>query len=405
MSHPSTRADVARYSPLYFLTALGAGGLTVSFFMWLLFWTPHPGRPVPVFEDLLKAFSSGGPMMKMMIGLAWAGIAFFALTMVRYLIWNGRLLAAWSQTEQGAALRAGNNETQLLAAPLAAAMAINVGFIVGLVFVPGLWSIVEYLFPVAMIAFMLVGYWALALMGEFWGRIFIAGGFDCAKNNSFAQMLPAFAIAMVGVGLAAPAAMSQTAWIAGLSYVLSSFFIVSAIALAMIKLVLGIRALMENGANPESAPTFWIVVPILTVLGIAFMRQDHGLHAHFGGHTDKAANFSFLTTLLALQLATLLFGWVVLRRTRYFARFVFGAECSPGSYALVCPGVALSVMLHFFINKGLVAVGLIAKFGAAYWALSAIPVLLQLATILLVFRLNAQHFSGKPTPQASVPAE
>jgi hypothetical protein len=35
------------YSPLYFLAALGAGGLSVTFFMWLMHWLPHPGRSVP----------------------------------------------------------------------------------------------------------------------------------------------------------------------------------------------------------------------------------------------------------------------------------------------------------------------------------------------------------------------
>lgn len=38
-----------RHSPLNFLAALGAGGLEVTFFMWLLFWVPYAGRPVPVF--------------------------------------------------------------------------------------------------------------------------------------------------------------------------------------------------------------------------------------------------------------------------------------------------------------------------------------------------------------------
>lgn len=41
---------------------------------------------------------------------------------------------------------------------LALAMTVNVGFIVGLVFVPDLWAAVEYLFPLAMIAFALIGF-------------------------------------------------------------------------------------------------------------------------------------------------------------------------------------------------------------------------------------------------------
>jgi len=38
------------YSPLYFLAALGAGGLSVSFFLMLMlmFWILHPGQPILV---------------------------------------------------------------------------------------------------------------------------------------------------------------------------------------------------------------------------------------------------------------------------------------------------------------------------------------------------------------------
>ena len=55
------------------------------------------------------------------------------------------------RSAKGQALRASNGETQLLAMPLALAMTVNVGFILGLVFVPGLWNVVEYLFPLAML--------------------------------------------------------------------------------------------------------------------------------------------------------------------------------------------------------------------------------------------------------------
>jgi hypothetical protein len=34
------------YSPLYFLSALGAGGLAISFYMYLMWFTPHEGSPV-----------------------------------------------------------------------------------------------------------------------------------------------------------------------------------------------------------------------------------------------------------------------------------------------------------------------------------------------------------------------
>ena len=113
---------------------------------------------------------------------------------------------------------------------------------------------------------------------------------------------------------------------------------------------------------------------------------------HFGSHGTPADTFTMLTTFLSLQLAFALFGYVVMRRQGYFGRFVTGSERSAGSYVLVCPGVATAVILQFFINKGLVGIGLIDKFGMAYWLLTVLPLAVQAATIWLVFTLNAKHF-------------
>jgi len=393
------------YSPLYFLAALGSGGLVVTFFMWLLFWVPHPGRPVAVFADIVAVFDSGTLALQIAVLGAWAGIAVSAFTMARLLAWNISELAAFRRTDGFAALRASNNETQLLAAPLTVAMAINVAFIVGLVFVPGLWSVAEYLFPLALLGFLAVGAWTLALMGDFWGRILTKGTFDCTRNNSFGQLLPAFALAMVGVGLAAPAAMSQTAWVAGVSYIASSLFVVMAVLVGTVKLFLGVRAMMEHGANAESAPTLWIVVPIVTVITIAMMRQDHALHAHFAGGAGPAEMFAMLTKMLSVVVAFIHIGLVVLLRQGYFARYVTGPERSAGSYALVCPGVALAVMMQFFINKGLVGVGLVEKFSLTFWILTALALALQAATIWLVLVLNAKHFRSSTGKGFPAPAE
>lgn len=395
----------SRYSPLYFLSALGAGGLMVTFFLFLMFWTAHPGQPVPTFDTLMVAYQSGSTLLRGTIAVAAAGIAYFAILHVRLLLWNIQQFRSFKATPAYTELRSGNAETQLLAVPLTLAMTVNGGFIVGLVFVPGLWSVVEYLFPVAMLTFLAIGANAFALLAGFFGRVLTSGGFDCAKNNSFAQMLPAFALSMVGVGLAAPAAMSQTLWIASLSLILSSFFMIAATILGAVALFLGFRAMMENGASLEAAPTLWVAIPIVTVLSIAVMRQDHGLHVHFDSHGTPADMFVFLTKMLMVQVFFGLLGLLVLRRQGYFATYVFGPEKSAGSFALVCPGVALSVMAQFYINKGLVAAGVLDKFTIAYWAVSAVALILQGLTIGLVLKLNAKHFNGNRSQGAAVPAE
>ncbi|MFD1509584.1 TsoY family (seleno)protein [Lacimonas salitolerans] len=404
MTHTAKRpAD--SYSPLYFLASLGAGGLEVTFFMYLMFWVPHPDRPVPTFEDIAAAFATGGLPMQAAIVVAALGIAALTILNVKSLIWNFTALAAFRKTERYTALRASNAETTLLAAPLASAMTINAMFIVGLVFVPGLWGVIEYLFPLALVAFLALGIWALRTIGDFLGRVLSQGGvFDVTAHNSFAQLLPAFALAMIAVGLSAPAAMSESTLTVGIALVLSSFFGIAAMLYTVIAAITAFSSMLQHGTARESGPTLMVIVPIMTVLGIMALRQDHGLHTAFDAQGTDGETMVFLARLLTVQILFVLLGLTVLLRQGYFTDFVFGTQTSPGSYALVCPGVALSVMLHFFVNKGLVAAGVIAEFGPAYWGLTAIALALQVAMIALVLRLNRQHF-GKTSQAAAVPAE
>jgi len=401
----SKRRPADTYSPLYFLASLGAGGLVVTFFMYLMFWVPHPGRPVPVFEDVLAAFTLGSAALQAAIVLASLGIAALAFLNVKSLIWNIAALRRFMRTDAYTTLRQTNGETTLLAAPLASAMTINVGFIVGLVFVPGLWGVVEYLFPLALLAFFGLGVWAFRLIGHFLGRVLTQGGvFDVTAHNSFAQLLPAFAISMVGVGLAAPAAMSTNTITVGVSLVLSTFFGITAIIYTLVAAITGFNSMLHHGTAKEAAPTLMVVVPIVTVLGILFMRQNHGLHVAFDAYGTPGETLVFLARLLTIEVLFLLLGLLVLKRQGYMAEFVMGEKTSPGSYALICPGVAFAVMMHFFINKGLVEAGVIDKFGLAFWALTAIALASQFAMIWLMLHLNKRHFGRPAAPHATAHA-
>lgn len=399
-----TNRSADNYSPLYFLASVGAGGLSVSFFMYLMFWVPHPGRPVPIFEDIMAAWASGGAGLKTAIAVAMAAIAIFAVLNLQKLFWNIAAFNRWKKTDGYTTLRNSNAETTLLTYPLALAMSVNGLFIVGLVFVPGLWGVVEYLFPFAMAAFLAIGFFALTIIGDFLGRVLTKGGlFDVTANNSFAQLLPTFALAMVAVGLAAPAAMSGNGLVVGVSLVGSTFFSTVAIVYAAVALVTAFNSMLHYGTAKESAPTLMIIIPLMTILGIMFLRQNHGLHTTYEVHGTAGETMVFLARLVSVQVMFLGLGLVVLKREGYWTDFVFGSKTSPGSYALVCPGVALSVLLQFFLNKGLVEAGVLEKFSLAYWLITALALAFQWAMVALVLRLNRQHF-GKVSATA-VPAE
>jgi hypothetical protein len=391
--------------PLYFLASVGAGGLSVTFFMYLMFWVPHPGRPVPIFEDIMAAWATGGTGLKVAIAVAMAAIAVFSVMNLQKLAWNIASFNVWKKTDAYEKLRNSNAETTLLAYPLALAMTINALFIAGLVFVPGLWNVVEYLFPLALMAFLAVGAFALYTIGDFLGRVLTKGGvFDVTAHNSFAQMLPTFALAMVAVGLSAPSAMSTVPFVVSASVMLSTFFGTMSLVYGVITVITAFNSMLHYGTARESAPTLMIIIPILTTLGIMFLRQEHGLHTTFEVHSTAGETMVFLSRLLSIQFMFLLLGMLILVRQGYFKDFVLGDKTSPGSYALVCPGVALSVMIQFFINKGLVAAGIIPKYGVIYWVESGAAILFQLAMVWLLFRLNKQHFAKSQAVEA-VPAE
>lgn len=403
--HPSGFRPADTWSPLYFLASLGAGGLVVTFFMFLMFWVPHPDQPVPIFKDIIAAFTGGALPMKAAILLGVGGIAGFAFVNIKMLVWNLARFAEFRKTDGYTKLINSNGETQLLAMPLAMAMTVNASFIIGLVFVPRLWLVVEFLFPLAMIAFGLIAILAFRRIGDFLGRVLSDGGvFDVTANNSFAQLLPAFALSMTAVGMAAPAAMSTLPVTVGISLVLSIFLGTIAALYALIAAILAFNSMLHHGTAKESAPTLMVVVPILTVLGIMMIRQEHGLHTTFESHGGIADNLVLTTTILAVQLVFLALGLLVLKRQKYAETYLRGAGNSAGAYALICPGVALSVMLHFWINKGLVGAGLIAKFGMAYWSLTSLAITSQVSMIVLMLILNRRHFARRALPQP-VPAE
>ena len=385
----SNKSDPS-WSPLYFLSALGAGGMIVTFFMYLLFWVSHPSHPIPVYEDWTAAFVNGTVIEQILIAISISGVAFFTLYHFVLLRWNLNQFKLWKAAGELEKMAGRNAHTQMLAIPLTLAMTINAGFMAGALFVPDLWSVIEYLFPLAIAGFVVLGIWAMRLYLSFFSHSVSQNKFDKSANNSLAQLLPGFAFAMVSVGLVAPAAMSHNESTVAISILLAFLFIVPSIFVSLVKLVIGIGHMLEHGANKSALPTLWVGVPILTTLSITILRLDHGVAHTLGLSEVNNAPLLFLGVVLATQIFLILLGSAVMKRMHYFRSVWNAEEKSPVIYALICPGVALSVSLHFFANKGLVSAGLIEKFGIPYWSFSALAVAVQILTAFILFKLVRQ---------------
>lgn len=376
-----------KFTPMCFLSALGAGGLSVSFFMYLMFLVPHKGSPMATFDfiypELLK-----GTWLSAIIVVSLLFIILFATLHFKLLIWNIKQFSLYKKSDSYKILKESNTEITLITLPLTLAMTINVCFVLGAVFIPNLWSIVEYLFPFALIGFLLCGFYALKIFFNYFSRILINGDVDCAKNNNLSQMISIFAFSMIAVGFAAPGAMSHNISINAIGIFGALFFSSVALILLVIKITLGFKNMFEHGVSMEAAPSLWIIIPILTLLGITAVRVSFGLDHNFDATLAKSSLFTLTSVVLSLQIIFGILGYQIMKKIGYFEEFINGENKSPVSFALICPGVALMVFGMFFINFGLTYNEVITKYSLAYFVLMLPFMFIQYRTVLYFFKLK-----------------
>jgi hypothetical protein len=376
------------YSPLYFLASLGAGGLAISFFMYPYFMIKGRSTPMPTFETLWPLLTGDHVLVAALLAIDLAAIAYLAFLHFRLLAWNFSQLKGFRESANYERFKPENGDLSLMSIPLTLAMTVNVCFVLGALFVPGLWGIVEWLFPGAMLAFLAIGIYALRILLSYFGSTLTKGGVDFARNNSLAPMIAIFTLAMVSVGLAAPAAMSGILAIQVISMLLSLFFFSAAVLLAVIKLVIGFKAMFEHGINVQASPSLWIVIPIVTLLGIAWIRLSLGMERGFALEEARTSLFVFAAVLLSIQILFGLIGWTVMRRLGYFTDYVWGKMGNAGTFSLICPGVAFFVFGYFFLSFGLVHGGLVSHLSPLYFAILLPFIVIQGLTVYVMILLK-----------------
>jgi hypothetical protein len=389
------------YSPLFFLSALGNGGLTVAFFVFFMFMTPHPGVPIATLDSVWAYLGEAPAYATLLVALAFGAMLYFAFNHLRLLAWNIREYRIFKKTAAYGELLKGNNEITLMTIPLTLTMTINVLFVLGAMLVPGLWTIVEYLFPFAFLAFLATGIYSLTIFYRYYSNLLVKGHFQPTRNNSLSQMISSFTFAMNAVGFAAPAGMSENPLMIPIAAFCAIFFLAVAALLTTKNLILGFNAMMKQGISREASATIWVLIPILTLLGITVIRVNHGLHNLFQYHGSPYFNFIFCSATVSLQLFFGILGFIIMRRNSYFSEFIHGevssdetAASTPATYALICPGVAFWVFGMFFLDKGLVQPGLLNLFSLPYLIL-LLPLLAVLGqTIRINWKLNRRLLYG-----------
>ena len=375
-----------KFSPMCFLSALGAGGLSVSFFMYLMFLVPHPNTPLATYDFVVSALLKGD-WLSLVTAFSLVFIIAFAYLHFKLLIWNTKQFNLYKKSKNYEDLLNSNSQITLMTIPLTYTMTINVCFILGAVFVPGLWGVVEYLFPFALIAFAIAGYFALKIFINYFTRLLTKGDFDFSKNNNLSQMISIFAFSMVAVGFAAPAAMSHNIIINSIGIFAALFFATIAVLFMFIQITIGFKNMLELGLGLETAPSIWIIIPILTLLGITIIRILFSLEHNFNAPMSKSSLFVLTSIILSLQIVFGILGYIVMKKMGYFEMYIESANRSAISFALICPGVAFMVFGMFFINYGLIFNNIVDKYSLAHFIVMLPFIYIQVKTIIYFFKL------------------
>jgi hypothetical protein len=388
-----TRDPAQPWQPSYWLASLGAGGLSISFFMYLMWLLPHPGYPMPTWQHLEATLNGSAQLptgVRAIALMATLLMLLLAALHVVLLIWNFRKQQAARRTAAYTKLLGSPAEVQLMTQPLTWAMTVNVCFALGALLVPGLWSIVEYLFPLALLAFATIGIWALKLYGRYLSRMLVSGGYRSEEHNHLSALIAVFTFSMLSVGFAAPAAMSHFQALATIAGTLSILFLVIAIVTGILVLISGLQAMLQHGLQAQATPSLWMLVPIMTLLGIEWVRMQHGLSNHFSAPVERGRLFVMLSAIFMLQLGIMLLGYRVMQLNGYLKTHLLGRERDPVSFGLICPGVALFVMGMFWWHLVWVESGIVTAFGAVYWFGIALLASVQLLTLAVLLRLSRQ---------------
>jgi len=324
-----------KYSPLRFLSSPGNGGMVVTFFLYLNFLVPLKNNvPIVDFYSYLYYLQNGSWYIKAFIIFAITGVLYFSFRHLyslfeNLIVFKNHPFPQQDKFDQG---------RELMALPLTSAMAVNVMFMLGSLFIPGLWNITEFLFPFAIASFLAIGIWGLKMfMGYF--SYHIQHG-DKSSTNNLSRLIPCFAFSMVAVGLAAAGAMSHLKLTASIGSLTSMFFLSITIFLGFIELTAGFISIVKDGLDEEGSASIWILIPILTISGIAMIRHFHYFDHHLGVHIATPYYFLLITFLFSIQIFIGILGYIVMRSNGYFNDYVRGKKRSFGSYALICPGVA-----------------------------------------------------------------
>lgn len=366
--------NIKKFTPLVFLSSLGAGGIAVMPFVLMQYTIEHGEGLITRAQLWSNNFSIG-------IGLYYyileAIMIIFSVIHFVLSIWFAVRLCPWLKSNESKELL--NNplkNTAILAPFISLLMTMNLFIGPIRYFLPSLSSNFQSMFLPAML------FWSIIFIAVLWIeikllKISFEKSFDVDKIH-FGWLLHPFLLGMlstVGTGIAA---MAKDASIANTAAFMSMISFSMGVFLLSVKLIMLFKNHFTAQELPEKnfLPSFLIVIPNITLFAISAFRLGHFLEKQHGFHLDSYF-YLVIGLSFAFEIWYMLFGLSLL--FDYFKQNHF-KEFYVTQWGLICPLVAFVVLGAFAYNIVLASPVLYGLFVAT-----------MVATIILYFELLYKH--------------
>lgn len=333
-----------KYSPLLYLSALGAGGIAVAFFAVINYTFDHGDGLANISQISLDNLFWWKYSIFRVFEIGMIVFSLIHLFLSLYLLPG--LIRFVSRSEFKDFINDPLKNAVIVAPLISVIMSINVVLSVIRFFVPYLYDNLQQFMLPGLLAWGLV--YVVVVAVEIWLlKISFTNGFDINKVN-FGWLLHPFVLGMLTVTGTGIAAMAKDYGIATVATVMTIMSGSMGLFLLIVKMVTLFKSHFAANGLPEKQflPSFLIVIPNITLYAISFFRLAHYFERHQGAHLHT---FQQVVVLFAWLFESwyLIFGLVLL--IEYFKKY-FNRDFTVSQWGLVCPFVAY-VVLGAFVYK------------------------------------------------------
>jgi tellurite resistance protein TehA-like permease len=331
-----------RFSPLSFLAAVGAGGISVIPFAFLNYTLEHPKGLIKISDISSSNYDLLNKLLFFSLESVMILFSIIHFVFLFYLIYE--LVLFIKSDEFDSFMNNPLKNFAILTPFIALVMSMNV--IIGPVrfFIPLISDNLQSFMLPALI------FWLGIFLSFFVFEMKViksnfASPIDL-KKIGFGWLIDVFALSMIAVTGSGIAALSTSSSIASVAAFFSLMAALMALFFLFIKIVLVFQRHYSDTSLPEKQflPGFLNVVPTITLLSITFFRLAH----YFSHHSGLDAGWFYtivITSGFAFETWYLVFGLYLL--VHYFKNYHFEKDHFASQWALVCPFVAYAVISAF----------------------------------------------------------